>query len=297
MSNNCLKTVIFIDGENLYYNLRSFEFQCEGYDKPFHLEPQHVDWKKFFDVLVDKLNEGNQKRHFLHRIYWYVVESVSPWREPSPWKLNQAIEKCKELGKVTSLSEEKSEGEEVRNLARQWYNVMDEAIRRKRQELHSELQKHTDFLQFRYIGRLALDPFKVSKFIPASSSSNPSNHHIYKGTIFGEKGVDVGLAVDMVSYASNYDAAVLVSGDADFVPAVFEVKRRLRWVYQFSLAKGVPPYIQYLSEDLKAFVDKFIYVDELTLLKDLLDYDRFSDVVKSRIQERIDELDMKTPAR
>lgn len=101
----------------------------------------------------------------------------------------------------------------------------------------------------------------------------------------------------MVSYASNYDAAVLVSGDADFVPAVFEVKRRLRWVYQFSLAKGVPPYIQYLSEDLKAFVDKFIYVDELTLLKDLLDYDRFSDVVKSRIQERIDELDMKTPAR
>ena len=37
----------------------------------------------------------------------------------------------------------------------------------------------------------------------------------YKGTRVGEKGVDLGIAVDMI--APYYDVAILVSGDADFL--------------------------------------------------------------------------------
>lgn len=42
-----------------------------------------------------------------------------------------------------------------------------------------------------------------------------------------QKGVDVQLAVDMLagSFAGLFDVAVLVAGDADFVPVVEEVKR------------------------------------------------------------------------
>ena len=43
-----------------------------------------------------------------------------------------------------------------------------------------------------------------------------------------QKGVDVQLAVDMLvgAFGGVYDVAVLVAGDADFVPVVEEVKRR-----------------------------------------------------------------------
>jgi uncharacterized LabA/DUF88 family protein len=42
------------------------------------------------------------------------------------------------------------------------------------------------------------------------------------------KGVDIALTKDMLSHAflDNYDAAVLVAGDGDYVPLVEEVKRR-----------------------------------------------------------------------
>lgn len=47
-------------------------------------------------------------------------------------------------------------------------------------------------------------------------------------SIFEEKGVDVNLAVDMLSgaYQDRYDTAILVSSDGDFAPVVNEVKRR-----------------------------------------------------------------------
>ncbi len=43
----------------------------------------------------------------------------------------------------------------------------------------------------------------------------------------GSKGVDIALATDLLSnaYRNNYDAAVLVAGDGDYVPLVGEVKR------------------------------------------------------------------------
>lgn len=281
-----LKTVVFIDGENLYYNLKSFEFRQE-YEKPFHLLPQYVNWTKFFDALLHKLNEGSDFKHVLQRIYWYVVDRVSPYREPSPEKLKRAVQECKKKGKLTSL-DVADEEEEVKHLAKKWHDDLAETIRQRRDALHTAIQTHTDFLQFRYVGKLALDPFKVRRFESVESS------YLYEGAIHSEKGIDVALAVDMVTLASDYDVAVLVSGDADFVPAVLEVKRRLKWVYQFSLAKGIPPRIYYLSADLKTYVDRFIYVDELEFLRDLLAYDRIHEDVKPLIKARRKELFKRT---
>jgi uncharacterized LabA/DUF88 family protein len=50
----------------------------------------------------------------------------------------------------------------------------------------------------------------------------------YKRTVFKEKGVDVRIAVDMVSMACDkkYKRIVLCSSDSDLQPAVAEVKRR-----------------------------------------------------------------------
>lgn len=55
---------------------------------------------------------------------------------------------------------------------------------------------------------------------------------VARKSIFEEKGVDVNLAVDMLSgaYQDRYDTAILVSSDGDFAPLVNEVKRRSKRV-------------------------------------------------------------------
>jgi uncharacterized LabA/DUF88 family protein len=54
-----------------------------------------------------------------------------------------------------------------------------------------------------------------------------------------EKGVDVKLAVDMVvnAYKDNYDIAILVSNDADFIPAIEEIKALGKQVINVSFPK------------------------------------------------------------
>jgi uncharacterized LabA/DUF88 family protein len=62
------------------------------------------------------------------------------------------------------------------------------------------------------------------------------------------KGVDITLTKDVLSHAffNNYDQAVLVAGDADYVPLIHEVKRLGKNVYVaffgtgFGLAREIP---------------------------------------------------------
>jgi uncharacterized protein (TIGR00288 family) len=74
-----------------------------------------------------------------------------------------------------------------------------------------------------------------------------------------EKGVDVNLAVDMVSNAYNnkFDIAILVSNDADFVPAVLEVQSLAKKVYNVIFPKTK-------SYHLTKFCDKSIYVKDIS---------------------------------
>ncbi|MGB9804980.1 NYN domain-containing protein [Desulfofundulus sp.] len=71
------------------------------------------------------------------------------------------------------------------------------------------------------------------------------------------KGVDIKLAVDMLSKAikNHYDVAILVSGDADFVEVVQEVK---------DLGKHVElaAFPQQPCYHLKKYADRFILLDE-----------------------------------
>jgi uncharacterized LabA/DUF88 family protein len=69
------------------------------------------------------------------------------------------------------------------------------------------------------------------------------------------KGVDIALATDLLgnAYRDNYDAAVLVAGDGDYVPLVEEVKRLGKVVHVcFFREKG-----RGLSPDLRLASDPF----------------------------------------
>ena len=72
-----------------------------------------------------------------------------------------------------------------------------------------------------------------------------------------QKGVDVLLAVDLVvgAFTGIFDAAILVSGDADFVPAVQEARRR-GVVIVLASFKGTT------SEELVDACDRVFYLDD-----------------------------------
>jgi uncharacterized LabA/DUF88 family protein len=69
------------------------------------------------------------------------------------------------------------------------------------------------------------------------------------------KGVDITLTKDMLAHAfnDNYDVAVLITGDGDFVPVVEEVKRMGKAVYLAFFEHDAAG----LSKELRLSSDKF----------------------------------------
>lgn len=77
------------------------------------------------------------------------------------------------------------------------------------------------------------------------------------GRSLRQKGVDTLMAVDMLvgAFSGLFDVAVLVSGDADFVPVVEEVKRR-------GVMVAVAAATRSLSDELRRAADRFIEITQ-----------------------------------
>ncbi len=75
------------------------------------------------------------------------------------------------------------------------------------------------------------------------------------------KGVDIALSKDFLSHAffNNYEVAVLISGDGDYVPLINEVKRLGKIVYVFSFSQsGLNPELR-LASDRYFEMEPFFY--------------------------------------
>jgi uncharacterized LabA/DUF88 family protein len=74
------------------------------------------------------------------------------------------------------------------------------------------------------------------------------------------KKVDVALSTDMLLHATrrHYDLAVLVTGDADFIPLVEAVQDEGNRVHVWALSNG-------LSPPLKIAADSFVCLDPFLL--------------------------------
>lgn len=81
-----------------------------------------------------------------------------------------------------------------------------------------------------------------------------------RGSTYVEKGIDVHIAVDMLSlaYCNCYDVGILVSGDADYVKMVEEVKRLGKHVEVAYFAVGQ-------SFHLRNVADRMIVLTEESL--------------------------------
>ena len=171
-------------------------------------------------------------------------------------------------------------------MARDWWERERERFSITRSTVFEEIQRRNDFLDFKYVGQYVVRPFE-----PYSISRNPDGRIVYLGTRVGEKGVDVGIAVDMIAKVQDYDAGILISGDSDYIPAVAYIKDKLKHFYQFSLARGIPPQIHHLSPWIRGVVDSFQSFDEATLLAKFLNrQSRIPPSILEAIDRRIESL-------
>lgn len=251
-----LRTVIFIDGRNFKYNLQAFRFHGTGDPDPrrfYRLDEKHFRWREFFGGVIEKFNRATGFTHRLLRVYWYGAESMRPFQ------VNDRL--VQGLLDTYSANFPELTREGMIELAKEWYNAERRYFDHTRETVFENIQRNVDFLEFKYVGEYVVRPFDPYRFERRADGSL-----YYRGTREGEKGVDVGISVDMMSKMPNYDAAILVSGDADFIPLVRYLKDGLKHVYQFSLAQGIPPRINYLSPWLIGRVDCFQAYNELELL-------------------------------
>lgn len=284
-----LRTVMFIDGRNFKYNIGAFQFQSseesdENKNRSYRLDEKHFLWQDFFLGIIQKFNTATKHEHRLVRVYWYNAETMRPF-EIREGLIQSILDDYR--GKFTDLDREK-----IISLARDWYERERKNFERAKEQIYEGIQRRVDFLEFKYTGEYVIQPFKVYRFEKSDNGS-----YLYQGTREGEKGVDVGITVDMIAKMQNYDVAILVSGDADFLPVVRYVKDNLKYVYQFSIAKGIPPEIKYLSPWLIGRVDIFQFFDELELLTTYLN--RKSGIppaILRTIDDRINQLKEKAKA-
>ena len=77
-----------------------------------------------------------------------------------------------------------------------------------------------------------------------------------------EKGIDIKIATDMLKHAlmDNYDVAILVTGDGDFVPVIEEIQEAGKIIENAYFVKGS-------SNLLKTACDKYIKIDSNFLKK------------------------------
>jgi uncharacterized LabA/DUF88 family protein len=273
-----LSTVVFVDAQNFRRNLQQFQFQTDPTRRAFRLDEKHFQWANFFSEATDQFSALTGHTHRLVRVYWYNAATMTPFKARRS-AVMRALNQCREvLPNITY--------QQVVDLAQGWHHRERQHFDVDRRNTYEDIQRHTDFLEFKFVGQYRVNPFEVYKFEEMHDGGL-----LYLGTRVGEKGVDIGIATDMIAKMPHYDAAVLVSGDADFLPAVCYVKDNLRAVYQFSIAKGVPPRIRYLSPWLKGITDAFGFFDERDLLGRFFDPEAVPPAIAEAVSDHLTNLE------
>ncbi len=81
-----------------------------------------------------------------------------------------------------------------------------------------------------------------------------------KGFVYVEKGVDIALAIDMISYLDTYETAVLVSGDSDFAKVVEYLQQKGKHVEGYATKSLMSSYLS-KSLDVSVIINDEFIVD------------------------------------
>ena len=201
-----MRVCVFVDGENLRFAIGDL---FPNYGRRDYL-PKTADWTGLYDLIVQQASGGAGRRL---RTYWYVSRHFDPFPKP----LSQGRRSEAEL-----LAWKKRNDRLLRGVLE---NVPEADLIPRLLDLQTELGATLNKMRSRFEGISVVQNGIAKKHHAIEfrrSGAIPFN--LIRRKFGQEKTVDVNLAVDMVMLGGNYDLAVIVSGDQDYVPAAQAVK-------------------------------------------------------------------------
>lgn len=225
------RVVILIDGQNLYYSLKNLSV----------LE-REIHWGKFFQDLIE---DGDE----LIRSYWFrpekIHDSYYTWENITHNVIRKYYGSYIENYKTKKILPD----EHKQNIEKKVRSIKDWIEKEKATFLKIEYTYDQISLNFEDIEIVKTGIVKI----------NP-----YKQIYLSEKGVDIALAVKMISLSVDQkaDKIILVSGDFDYSEAIKFVKNNMTKVHIVKFHKGYPPRNKNMSRDLSVLADKVIDIYE-----------------------------------
>jgi len=217
--------IILVDGQNLISHIRKLfknEFSPEDY------LPQQANWSRFFRSIAANLGAETVN------VYWYTIKELDfyphiDWEKENfdnfsdeqfeVWKTYLIRKNLEEIwnqgGRVSRVEEiymrkksEKNRKKIINHFRRICYE--------NEQEMQNRLKKWHE-LQDNIVAQFPSTRIRR----PGWQVCNSIDKRLHQ-----EKGVDIGLATDLVLLEPYYDAALLFTSDGDFVPAIKIMRRR-----------------------------------------------------------------------
>lgn len=223
------KVVVLIDGQNLFYAL-----------KQLGLKELNIKWAELFNSMLEPNDE-------LIRAYWFRPQRILDGHLTSDSIRNQIVYKqyngC--------YNDYKSGNHSAINPAT-LSNIENDA-QQAEQWLHEQKTRFAN-IEYNY-DQLCLDNHDIEIVKKGIVKINP-----YLREYNGEKGVDIALAVKMISLSveQKCNKVILISGDYDYAEAINYVKNNMTKVHIVKLHKGFPPKNRNMSRDLSVLADKVI---------------------------------------
>jgi len=227
--------IILVDGQNLYYGLKDLRL---------------TEWNILWDKLFKHFLADDDK---LIRTYWFRPQRILDGFY-SPQNIRSTIcykRFANHIGAYnadpTSIPHEvlKQIEEEALDIEA-WVKDVKEKFA-KSEYKYDQISMEFGDIEVVKTGVLKIDPYKRIKT--------------------GEKGVDISLAVKMISLSVEKmcDKIILVSGDYDYAEAIKFVKDRMTKIHLVKFHKGYPPRNRSVSRDLAILADKVIDIYESDL--------------------------------
>jgi len=235
------RVVVLIDGQNLFYGLQHIG-----------LKERDISWTKLFISFLEPNDE-------LIRAYWFRPQRIQDGHLTAESIRNQIVYK-KYNGCYSNYKSGNHSAIDTNTLV-----SIESDAREVERWLHEQKTRFSN-IEYNY-DQLCLDNSDIEIVKKGIVKINP-----YQQEYNGEKGVDIALAVKMISLSveNKCNKIILISGDYDYAEAINYVKNNMTKVQIVKLHKGYPPKNKNMSRDLSVLADKVIDLYEADIRNNYL---------------------------
>lgn len=229
------RVVVLIDGQNLFYSLKNLR-----------IIEREINWSDFLKCLLEKDDE-------LIRTYWFRPQKISDTYYTT-YNIRGHVIKTEFKAYYSDFKRDET------SVPTSVMAVVEEKVKEVEDWIKAEKTKFAN-IEYNY-DQIGLDYGDIEFVKTGIVKINP-----YIQEYIGEKGVDISLAVKMISLSvdKKCDKVVLISGDYDYSEAIKYVKNNMTKIHIVKFHNGYPPKNKNMSRDLSVLADRVIDIYESDL--------------------------------